>query len=185
MICKRCDQDKEVSNFHKKSKSESGYQLYCKSCISNIQKKYYKENIDKVLDRKRNYRSTESYKEKSKIYESKYSQVRKEKSKTFKVRFGMLLRDIVRRCLSHKGVKKSSNTYKLLGYDTNKLRQRIECQFKEGMSWENHGEWHIDHKKPISKFSIESDISTINSLCNLQPLWSKDNLSKGNRYKTA
>lgn len=185
MVCKKCDLNKEESNFHKKSKSESGYQIYCKSCTSNIQRKYYKENIDKILDRKKNYRSTNSYKEKSRLYELEYSKVRKENGKTFKVKFGILLRDIVWRCLHHKGTKKSTNTYKLLGYDTDKLKQRIECQFKDGMCWENHGKWHIDHKKPISRFSKDSEISTINSLCNLQPLWAKDNLSKGNRFETA
>ena len=50
------------------------------------------------------------------------------------------------------------------------------------MSWENYGEWHIDHKKPISKFDKKTNLKIINSLCNLQPLWAKDNLSKGNKF---
>ena len=50
------------------------------------------------------------------------------------------------------------------------------------MSWDNYGEWHIDHKKPISKFKDGISISTINALSNLQPLWAKDNLSKGNKF---
>jgi hypothetical protein len=50
------------------------------------------------------------------------------------------------------------------------------------MSWSNYGRWHIDHKKPISKFKDGSNISVINALSNLQPLWAKDNLSKGNKF---
>ena len=50
------------------------------------------------------------------------------------------------------------------------------------MSWDNHGEWHIDHIKPISKFSFDDDIKIINGLNNLQPLWKKDNLIKSNKY---
>ena len=92
----------------------------------------------------------------------------------------MVLRDMVRRCLH--GKKKETNTFKLLGYDTLKLKQRIEIQFKDGMNWDNYGEWHIDHKKPISKFDKETSISIINALSNLQPLWAKDNLSKGNKF---
>jgi len=51
------------------------------------------------------------------------------------------------------------------------------------MSWDNYGEWDIDHKKPISKFNKNTKLSTVNSLSNLQPLWAKDNLSKGNKFK--
>ena len=69
-----------------------------------------------------------------------------------------------------------------LGYNNLKLKQRLECQFKDGMSWDNYGKWHIDHKKPISKFNKCTDLKIINSLSNLQPLWAKDNLSKGNKF---
>ena len=55
--------------------------------------------------------------------------------------------------------------------------------FKEGMCWENHGSWHIDHKKPISKFKEGTSPKIVNSLCNLQPLWAEENLSKGNKFK--
>jgi outer membrane receptor for monomeric catechols len=87
---------------------------------------------------------------------------------------------MVRRCLN--GSKKETNTFKLLGYDTIKLKQRIEIQFKNGMSWDNYGKWHIDHKKPISKFKEGTNINIINALSNLQPLWAKENLSKGNKF---
>jgi hypothetical protein len=68
------------------------------------------------------------------------------------------------------------------GYSPKQLIQRIECQFKDGMSWENRNKWHIDHKKPISKFSINTSMKTINMLSNLQPIWKTDNLSKGNKF---
>ena len=53
------------------------------------------------------------------------------------------------------------------------------------MSWDNHGEWHIDHIKPISLF----DLTKIEEqqICfhytNLQPLWAKENISKGGRNR--
>ena len=50
------------------------------------------------------------------------------------------------------------------------------------MSWDNYGEWHIDHKKPISAFHKDTPPHIINSLCNLQPLWEIDNLKKSNKY---
>jgi len=90
---------------------------------------------------------------------------------------------MLRRCLNYKGLKKQNSTFILLGYDTDKLKKRIECQFKSGMSWKNYGDWHIDHKKPISKFGEKTSVNIINMLCNLQPLWRKENLRKSNKFK--
>lgn len=69
-----------------------------------------------------------------------------------------------------------------LEYSFKELSQRIEFNFKPGMSWDNYGKWHIDHKKPISKFNINTPAKIVNALCNLQPLWAYDNLSKGNKF---
>lgn len=44
------------------------------------------------------------------------------------------------------------------------------------------GEWHIDHIQPVSKFDKNTDVSVVNSLKNLQPLWAQENLSKSDRY---
>ena len=51
------------------------------------------------------------------------------------------------------------------------------------MSWENYGEWHIDHIKPCASFalSIEEEQHKCFHYSNLQPLWSIDNLKKGSK----
>lgn len=48
------------------------------------------------------------------------------------------------------------------------------------MTWENWGEWHIDHIKPVAQFIREGITcpKQINALSNLRPLWAHDNLSK-------
>ena len=51
------------------------------------------------------------------------------------------------------------------------------------MHGNNWGQWHIDHKYPVSKFYKDTPMSIVNSLDNLQPLWASDNLSKGNKIK--
>lgn len=56
-------------------------------------------------------------------------------------------------------------------------------QFQEGMSWDNYGEWHIDHIRPLANYNLE-DSTIIKELChytNLQPLWGCENISKGNK----
>ena len=51
------------------------------------------------------------------------------------------------------------------------------------MTWDNHGEWHIDHIVPI-KFDSPTMEETIERLhyTNTQPMWSSDNMKKGNSY---
>ena len=70
-----------------------------------------------------------------------------------------------------------------LGYLSGDLKSHIEGMFLEGMSWGNHGEWHVDHIKSVSKFISDGiyDPCKINALSNLQPLWAKDNLSKASK----
>lgn len=71
----------------------------------------------------------------------------------------------------------------LVGYTVDDLRKHIENQFIEGMNWENKGLWHIDHKIPLSAFNFQTpeddDFHKAWALSNLQPLWAKENLSKG------
>jgi hypothetical protein len=81
------------------------------------------------------------------------------------------------------GFKKTKlNTITEFGYTPEQLIKRIECQFQDGMSWSNRKEWHIDHRKPISMFIEGTSPRIINMLCNLKPVWAKDNLSKGFKF---
>ena len=66
----------------------------------------------------------------------------------------------------------------LLGYSALELKTHIELLFLEGMTWENYGDWHIDHIRMVSTFDKETPISIVNSLDNLRPLWAEDNCSK-------
>ena len=101
---------------------------------------------------------------------------------TLKMRTSALLRASLR--AGHK----SQKTEALLGYTIEDLRKHLEARFSEGMTWEKFlaGEIHIDHIRPVSSFSIDSDSCEDFKACwdldNLQPLWAKDNLSKGAKY---
>ena len=70
----------------------------------------------------------------------------------------------------------------MLGYTPRELKEHLEKQFVDGMSWDNHGrgkeKWNIDHIRPINTFPIGTPISEINALSNLRPLWSRDNLRR-------
>ena len=60
----------------------------------------------------------------------------------------------------------------------------MELMFEDGMSFSNHGEWHIDHIVPITAWLDKgiTDLDIINDISNLQPLWAKDNLLKSNKH---
>ena len=52
------------------------------------------------------------------------------------------------------------------------------------MTWDNQGEWHIDHILPCVAFDLEDPMEQ--QACfhyrNLQALWKVDNQKKGSRY---
>lgn len=80
--------------------------------------------------------------------------------------------------------KKDKHTTEYLGCDKKTLYNHLKKQFKDGMSWENKSEWHIDHIRPCASFNLELEEERIKCFhyTNLQPLWVSDNLSKGNKY---
>jgi len=72
---------------------------------------------------------------------------------------------------------------KKLGCDFKTFKAHIENKFYPGMSWENYGEWHIDHIFPLSvaiKISEEKFFECCH-YTNLQPLWAVDNIKKNNK----
>ena len=80
---------------------------------------------------------------------------------------------------------KPASLSKSIGCATHELRRHLESKFTEGMSWDNYGlkGWEIDHIKPLSSFDL-SDSEQFKKAChysNLQPLWVKDNRSKGQK----
>jgi hypothetical protein len=80
-------------------------------------------------------------------------------------------------------VHKTATTMKLVGCSRTQLRDHLAGLFSDGMTWENYGEWHIDHIQPCASFDLTDPEQQ--KLCfhytNLQPLWGQDNLSKGAR----
>ena len=77
--------------------------------------------------------------------------------------------------------KKNSKTEKILGCSYELFKEFIENKFKDGMTWENKGEWHLDHIIPISSATNEEEIYELNHYTNFQPLWREENISKGNK----
>lgn len=98
----------------------------------------------------------------------------------------MVFRISMGQCL--KGEKKRRRTFDLAGYSVDDLKKHIEKQFLPGMTWENFGKlWHIDHIVPLRAFNFtkpeDPDFKRAWAICNLRPLWAKENISKGGRLE--
>ena len=163
-------------------------------CLNNKEKKkvydveYRLNNKEKLKEQRKIYQKTipthirtehnRKYRQKNK---KKYNQWQLEYIRKNKQRF--IYKSVLTNFISRFMIKKINSTSEMLGYDAKKFKERIECQFKNGMSWNNYGKWQIDHKKPVSLFNLNTPPHIVNALCNLQPMWAKDNLKKGNKFK--
>ncbi|KKN58615.1 hypothetical protein LCGC14_0550340 [marine sediment metagenome] len=204
-----------VEFFHKNSGTKDGLYAWCKKCckkyaavnyknnkeqILEQERSYYKRNRNKILKRKKKCNWSEERKAKRKRWEQsdegevvqkrygqsdKGKEVHKKSSKKY-YENNKLSRNIsVMINWSLKGNKNNRHWEYVVGYLLNQLKKHLESLFEPGMSWDNYGKWHIDHKIPISAFNITSynceDFKSCWALGNLQPLWARDNLRKGNK----
>ncbi len=174
-ICTCCNVDKPVLEFNLGGNGKDGYQPKCKSC----RKAYRVKNRQKLSDQQLSWQARNREK-KSKYQLDWYYLRRNEES--FKI--SLAIRSILARTVKQIGHVKKQRACDELGYASIDLKNHMESLFTDGMCWGNHGEWHIDHIKPVSLFvkEGETDPSVINALDNLQPLWASDNLSKGAKY---
>jgi hypothetical protein len=94
------------------------------------------------------------------------------------------MRNRIRGALKNYENRNKTHTFEYVGCNLQELREHLEKQFWEGMTWDNQVEWHIDHIRPCASFdlSIEDERHKCFHYTNLQPLWAHDNLSKGSKY---
>lgn len=140
------------------------------------QRAWSKRNREKAAARMRNWRAVN--KTECRKHHREEMQRRFKNDPNF--RFENQMRCRIRHALKNKGVK-SSSTVKLLGASIPFVRGYLESKFLPGMGWHNHGEWHIDHRRPCASFDL-SDPEQQRACfhySNLQPLWAVDNLRKG------
>jgi hypothetical protein len=95
------------------------------------------------------------------------------------------LADTIRRrtkvALTRKSWKKDTHFVEYIGCTLEELKSHLENQFTEGMTWNNHGKWHIDHIVPLASAKTPEEIYKLCHFSNLQPLWALDNIRKGDK----
>lgn len=126
---------------------------------------YYWANRDKILANARNDR----------VRKAAYIRGRRRNQPA--VRLISNLRVRLWHALKRTNARRSNRTLALVGCSVAFLRTHLESQFKVGMSWDNYGEWHVDHIRPCASFNLSDPIQQ--RICfhysNLQPLWEQEN----------
>ncbi len=94
-------------------------------------------------------------------------------------RLKLLCRSRVAYAIKWIGGKKNNRTMEIVGCSPEFLREFLREKFTDGMTFDNHGLWEIDHKIPLASAKTEQDLLALCHFTNLQPLWRTDNQKKG------
>jgi len=142
-------------------------------------KAYYENNKTAILAKQKIQKANKyaSLTKEEKLIISKkksaYNKDRKSKDALFKIKCNLRNRTY----LALKG-KNTSSTEDLLGASYSTVKAHIESKFAKGMSWDNYGEWHVDHIIPLASAKNEGDLIGLFNYVNLQPLWKEDHKNK-------
>lgn len=191
----KCCQCRKIYNDNDKE-NRKVYKLKNKKIIALKSKEFRDNNKEYVARKKKLYNSRNKEKRKAHYEKTKddfaeyrrlYRLENKEKiAKSVKRwRDNNPLNVFTRRSLER--IEKAKSKIKIIiaeteiGYTQQEFIEHIESLFEEGMTWCKRSEWHIDHIIPLSWWLNNGidDVSIINALVNLQPLWAKDNFNKG------
>ena len=190
-VCKRCLSDLPLLDFYKNKNGIKGVNTYCIACSKAASKKSHYDNRDKIIAKQKDYRlkNRDYFNKKNKDwrektgYGTKYVTDRLKTDLIFRMKFR--IRGLVKNSFKNRinGVSggKPKKTELLLGCSLEQLIEHLRVQFKEGMTLENHGQWHIDHRIPLSSAKTEKELINLCHYTNLQPLWAIDNLKKYNK----
>jgi hypothetical protein len=144
---------------------------------SEYDKKYYSENLNKIIEyreenkliikeKKKVYRKNN--KDSIKEYMSSYRKENKEQinlsKKNYhneKIKTDMLyklscsIRGLIRSSLKTRGIKKNTKTETILGCTFEEFKQHIESQFESWMTWDNYGNWNGTPTEPNTAWDID------------------------------
>jgi hypothetical protein len=167
--CAHCLNEKPINDFKKTARSNDGHYSKCSSC----------------------WKPVEWNKEKQKASEKRYIEKNPEKIRQKWKRDGQKINRRIRDSLNHRlkdafnavSLEKTNHLFLYIGCDTALLKKWFEYQFEQGMTFENYGEWHIDHVTPCASFDLskDEDVQKCFHWHNLRPCWKTENLEKSSQ----
>lgn len=163
--CSKCQLTKELTEFYKQKEGRDGLRPDCKLCYKSLITKWQKKTGYKQV-----------YNSNKREYFRLYFNKRRKSDPKFKL--AVSLRNRLNLAI------KNGSALKLLGCSIEEFKLFIEAKFQPGMNWDNHGEWHLDHIRPLSSFDLfnTSELEIACHFSNFQPLWAAENIRKSDKY---
>lgn len=165
----------------RQSAFKKNYREANRDMLNAKNREYYQKNKDKISQRIKEHK--ESNLDRFREYQAKYCRNKRETDICYKLNARMS--GLIRHGL--KSGKAGRSWLSMVSYNVSQLKQHLEKQFTEGMTWERfmNSEIHIDHIIPRSFFVFKDERDVEFKMCwrleNLQPLWAKDNSMKHNK----
>lgn len=193
--CAKCKETKPLTEFNKNKKTKDGFQFRCKLCRNEYYRKYNLENKQKIkqihqkwreenkewvkANNKKYYKENkEKIKESYKDYKKKYLRKKRIEDPMFKLKQNVRSRTY--QAIKGK-YKKNNTTIEYLGCGFLFYKEFLQKQFKKGMTFDNYGDWHIDHIIPLASAKTEEELIKLFHYTNTQPLWAEENIKKSDK----
>lgn len=186
MICQQCSND--LINVHHNTK-------FCEDCkkkrarIRNLEyqktsmarKEFLKTYYQRPEVKKRVNACSRQYAKQHREQINLYEKEKRLRDPNYKVQ--KYLRTRIWKAIKYQYGSKSQSLIDVLGCSIEECRKYLESKFQDGMTWDNYGEWEIDHILPCASFDLtkEEEQKKCFHYTNLQPLWWRDNRTKGNK----
>lgn len=154
--CRVCKVSKPHQDYNRNTRSKDGLKELCRPCNRAANKEVWHRHKDKYKERH---------------YKRLKENVAFRVTHNLRTRIRQLVRDT-----------DDSHYSKYLACTVEQLKAHLQNLFQPGMTWDNYGDWHVDHKYPLS-LAYREGPEAFAKAChytNLQPLWAEDNLKKSN-----
>lgn len=130
-VCSICSENKPLTEYFRNLKCKGGFYTNCKKCNNERNKKFAKNNPEKMREFWRKTRENIQNRLKS---------------------------NLSRRIRNSIKTGKESKTLEYIGCSMEEFKRWLEYQFTDDMSWENYGKlWNLDHVIPCKDFDLTSE----------------------------
>jgi hypothetical protein len=186
-ICSKCGVEQNISEFRKDISKKDGLRPDCKLCVKKYEMSCRINNPTLMKEKLKKFYidNPEKRKEYRKNYKPRKHEQRKERRNIDPIfNLSNRMRSRIWKYLTLLNLNKKNKTFDIVGCTPELLKEHLEKQFIDGMTWENRNKWHVDHIVPLSSAKTEDELYKLCHYTNLQPLWAEDNLRKSNKVFT-
>jgi hypothetical protein len=177
--CTICGKSKPLTEFYtrfyrcKPCYKQSKAYNKAKEKVTEYNKTWVQDNQEKITEYRSNFHT------KNPNYRKDYFKSRRSKDEMFRI--AQNLRNRLGNTIRAKNYTKQNGMTEILGLTWNELEIYLSSRFDNGMSWDNYGEWEIDHIVPLASASTIEEVEALCHYTNLQPLWKSENRTKSNK----